>query len=98
MKKKENRLDPANCNKAMCKSCIFREDGKQVQLAPGRLDEIKAYLIASSSHECHVTNKTCFGGLTFQATIFYRMGWIPEESVESFLLTAKQTIHDGQGT
>jgi len=81
-----------NCNRAMCKSCIFRTDGNAVELAPGRLDEIKRYLLGQSSHQCHVTNKTCYGGLTYQATLFYRMGWIPEESVASLLETAKKYL------
>lgn len=85
-------LHPDNCNKAMCKTCIFREDGNQLQLEPGRLNEIKGYLIASSSHICHTTNKTCFGALSFQAMIFFRIGMIPEESVQSFLATAKEHI------
>lgn len=88
-----DRLASKNCNKAMCKSCIFRTDGKAVQLAPGRMAEIQNYLIGKSSHECHVTNKTCYGGLTFQATIFYQMGIIPEPTVNSFLETAAKVLN-----
>lgn len=91
--KSKNMLSPENCNKAMCRSCIFRMDGKAVQLAPGRKDEIKNYLIGQSSHVCHVTNKTCYGGLSFQAMIFYRMGVIPEDSVKCFLKTASNVLN-----
>lgn len=87
-----DRLSPKNCNKAMCKSCIFRTDGAALELAHGRMAEIQNYLIGQSSHECHVTNKTCFGGLTFQATIFYRLGVIPEPTVKSFLETAAMVL------
>lgn len=93
MKKYTNNLKPENCNKAMCVSCIFREDGSALELNPGRLDEIKHFLaIARQSHICHTTNKTCYGALTFQATIFYRMKLIPEDSVESLLETAGKYI------
>lgn len=88
----KNMLSPANCNKAMCKSCIFRTDGGAVELAPGRLDEIRRYLIGDKSHYCHVTNKTCYGGLTYQATIFYRMGIIAEATVKCFLETAAKYL------
>ena len=92
MKRSENRLSPENCNKAMCNSCIFRTDGKQVVLAPGRMEEIKRYLIGQKSHICHVTNKTCYGGLTYQATIFHRMGVIAEATVKCFLETAAKYL------
>lgn len=85
-----NFLSPENCNTKKCKSCIFRTDGKQLILSPGRMAEIQAYLgTGQSSHICHTTEKTCYGALEYQATIFYRMGFIPEESVKSLLETAK---------
>jgi len=87
-----NRLAPENCNKAMCKSCIFRQDGNQTKLPPGRLDEIKTYLLTDSSHVCHTTEKTCYGALEFQATIFHGLGIIPDGSVKSFLETAKKYL------
>lgn len=89
----KDMLSPQNCNMAMCKSCIFRTDGKAVQLAPRRMEEIKKYLIGSSSHVCHVTNKTCYGGLSFQAMIFYRMGLIEEETVGCFLRTVAMVLN-----
>lgn len=88
----KDMLSPQNCNKAMCNSCIFRTDGKAVQLAPGRMEEIKKYLIGSSSHVCHVTNKTCYGGLSYQAMIFHRMGLIAEATVKCFLTTAAKYL------
>lgn len=93
MKKSTESLRPENCNKAMCKTCIFREDGNQVELSPGRLDEIKKYLLGTSSHICHTTQKTCYGALSFQATMFFRMRLIPQESVESLLQTAAKFLN-----
>ena len=41
----------------MCPNCPFRTDGKQIELQPGRLDEIKRKLREddSSSFTCHKT-------------------------------------------
>lgn len=90
---KGNHLRPENCNKAMCGSCIFREDGKAIVLSPGRLEEIKKYTAeGTSSHICHNTGKTCFGGLTWQAKVFSAMGIIPENSVNSLLETAGKIL------
>jgi hypothetical protein len=76
----------------MCKSCIFRTDGNQVVLRPGRLDDIKAYTLKNSMHICHTTNKTCYGALTWQAEMFHRMGMIEDPTVECLLSTAAKTI------
>lgn len=93
MRKNKDWLSPNNCNKAMCKTCIFRTDGNALELSPGRMNEIKGYLIGSSSHECHITKKTCFGALSFQAMIFYRAGLIAEDSVKCFLDTAARILN-----
>ena len=91
----DNFLDPKNCNKKKCKSCIFRTDGKQVKLSLARELEIRTYLATGqSSHICHQTNKTCYGGLEFQAMIFYRTGRIKEDSVNCLLETAKKYIDE----
>jgi hypothetical protein len=73
------------CQPAQCKTCIFREDGKQLDLAPGRLDQIKAYLIRGTPHRCHGpalagkrTKIHCRGGRDFQLMIWARLGIIPE--------------------
>lgn len=84
----KNMLSPNNCNKTMCKSCIFRTDGNALELDAERMEEIKKYLLGSSSHFCHVTNKTCYGGLTYQAIMFHRMGIIAQATVKCFLETA----------
>lgn len=90
----KNWLDKNNCNKKMCKSCIFREDGNQALLMDERFAEIKRYLSSfESSHECHVTKLTCYGALQFQATIMYRIGIIKEDTVECMLDTAKQILN-----
>lgn len=89
---KKNRLAKENCNKAKCRTCIFREDGSQLELAPGRLDEIKKYLAGSSSHECHISNKTCYGGLEYQAMAMHQIGIIKENSVDCFLRTAAEVL------
>lgn len=88
-----NWLNPDNCNKAKCKSCIFHTNGNQLKLSPERFNEIICYLAAGeSSHQCHTTNKNCYGALEYQATIFFRLGWIPKETVQSFLETAKKYL------
>ena len=91
---KQNRLDPKNCNKSHCKSCIFHPDiSKRINLSQERINEITEYLATfKSSHICHQTNKTCFGSLEFQANIMFGMGIINENSVNSLLETAKKFI------
>ena len=89
----ENRLKPENCNKAMCKTCIFRTDGNQVTLSKERMEEIMDYLQNfKSSHECHVTKKTCYGGLTVQAQSMFDAGYIPDNKVETMLQIAQAFI------
>lgn len=91
---KDNFLDPKNCNKAKCSTCIFRTDGKGLVLSQERRNEIEAYLITGkSSHICHTTDMTCYGALEFQSSMFYRMGLIPENSVISLLETAKKYLN-----
>jgi hypothetical protein len=83
-RKVQNRLHPSNCNKAMCKTCMFGPT--PIELTPARLAEIHKYLAEfSSSHVCHTTNKTCYGGLEFQAKIMYAMRIIKQPTVESML-------------
>lgn len=72
-------------NRAMCSTCIFREDGKAAPLMPGRLDEIKAYLLLGTTHLCHHprpagerNKRACRGGRDFQLTCWHRMGILPE--------------------
>jgi len=90
---KGNFLARENCNTKKCKSCIFRTDGKQLILSPGRMSEIQAYLgTGQSSHICHNTERTCYGALEYQAMIFYRIGLIKEESVDCLLDTAKKYL------
>jgi len=89
-----NFLSEENCNKTHCKSCIFHPDfDKRINLEENRINEIKKYLSEfQSSHICHNTNKTCYGGLQFQANILFAMNIIEENSVESLLLTAKNYL------
>lgn len=68
---------------AQCKSCIFRHDGNQTQLAPGRLVEIQEYLMHGTPHICHTPQIqgskmefACRGGRDFQLQIWHRMGII----------------------
>jgi hypothetical protein len=69
---------------SQCPSCIFRTDGHQAELRPGRLDEIRAYLIAGAPHACHWPQthggprRACRGGRDFQLQCWHRMGMIPE--------------------
>lgn len=93
MQNSRNNLDRRNCNKEKCKSCIFRTDGKAIQLSPQRKEEILSYIAkGESSHICHTTNKTGYGALEYQAEIFSRVGLIPENSVDSLLDTAKELL------
>jgi hypothetical protein len=58
---------------------VFREDGRQCQLRPGRLDEIRAYLIGGTPHLCHHAPENrfaCRGGRDYQLMIWHRLGMI----------------------
>lgn len=87
----QNRLDPKNCNKTFCKSCIFHPDSsKRVILSPEREAEIIAYLTTfKNSHICHQTDLTCYGALQVQAKRAFSIGMIPKPTVESFLEVAQ---------
>lgn len=92
MGKKGNYMDPANCNKAKCKTCMFGPT--PINLTQSRLNEITTYLITGeSSHICHTTNKTCYGGLEIQAKTFHRFGLILEPTVDCLLLTAQKYLN-----
>lgn len=81
-----NYLKEENCNKTKCKSCIFRTDGNQVVLSNERMAEILSYLTKfESSHICHVTNKTYFGGLEVTAQALFDKGVLPDNKVETLL-------------
>lgn len=87
MRKSENRLLPENCNIRKCKSCMFGLT--PIRLAQERMNEITDYLATgSASHICHVTNKTCYGALEFQAKIFHFKGILTEPTVKCLLETA----------
>jgi len=94
MKQKENRLDAKNCNTTFCKSCVFHPNEKnRLNLTAYRVEEITGYLATlKNSHVCHVTNKTCYGGLVIQARSAFALKIIPQNSVESFLETAKSFL------
>lgn len=95
MKRKvtDNFLMRENCNKAKCGTCIFRTDGKQLKISEERMNEIRTYLgTGQSSHICHKTEKTCYGGLEYTAMIYNRMGLIPEPTVDSLLDTAAKHL------
>ena len=84
-------LKRENCNKTHCKSCIFHPDeSKRIKLSQVRIDEINTYLTTmQSSHVCHQTNKTCYGGLEVTAKAMFALKIIPEQTVDSLLETAK---------
>jgi hypothetical protein len=77
----------------MCRTCIFRRDGNQVDLRPGRLDEIQAYLVKGTPHVCHTPasgtprgsagDYHCRGGRDWQLTMWYRMGLISAATDEA---------------
>lgn len=87
----KGHLHPDNCNKAKCKTCIFGETPLTLSLE--RMEEIKQYLLrGQASHICHITDKTCYGALEYQAKAFYQFGFIPEPTVESLLQTAREAL------
>jgi hypothetical protein len=65
-----------------------------IELSQDRLNEIHKYLASfESSHICHTTNKTCYGGLELQAKIAYALKIINEPTVSAFLNTAKKYLN-----
>ncbi len=38
---------------ALCETCVFRRDGKQLRRPRGRLDEIKRNALEGHIHVCH---------------------------------------------
>lgn len=62
-------------------------------MTESRIVEIKTYLSTfKSSHICHNTNKTCYGGLEYQANILFEMKIIKENTVDCLLETAKKYL------
>jgi len=57
--------------------------------------EIKAYLIKGTNHICHTTNKICRGARNFQLQIFYRLGFIKEETDESLYKKVREVQNNG---
>lgn len=67
-----------------CETCIFRTDGNQTSLAPGRLQEIKAYLIKGVTHYCHTDKHlACRGGRQFQAEMWHLMRILSQPTIEA---------------
>lgn len=67
--------------KKQCETCVFRDpkDGG-IELAPGRHDEIKLYLLQGQNQFCHHDdNKTiCRGSRDYQLQCFASMGFISD--------------------
>ncbi len=86
-------LKPENCNKVKCKSCPFNYNEHSVKLSKERLEEIICYLTRfESSHICHTTNKTCYGGLELQANQLFKIGIIKKPDVETMLEAASKHL------
>jgi hypothetical protein len=70
---------------SQCATCIFRRDGREVPLAPGRMAEILGYLVRGITHLCHTGgNKwACRGGRDYQLQTWYRLGLIADPTDES---------------
>lgn len=73
-----------------CRSCIFRHDGNELELRPGRLAEIQAYLIQGTPHLCHTpqiegskVEMVCRGGRDFQLQCWTGMGIISAPTDEA---------------
>jgi len=90
-KKKMDYLKEENCNKKHCKTCIFHPDAsRRIHLSDARTAEINAYLKSfKSSHVCHQTEKTCYGGLEVQAKTMFEMKLITEPTVDCFFSDRK---------
>ena len=88
-------LKKENCNKTHCKSCIFHPDrSKRINLSAERIVEINIYLRTfQSSHVCHVTNKTCYGGLEVQAQTAFAVGVTKSPDVDEFLNEAEKRLN-----
>lgn len=88
----KNGLRPGNYNKAKCATCIFGPT--PIELSTDRMNEIYTYLMKMECHHvCHVTQKTCYGALEFQAKVLYSMNQIPEPTAESLLETAQKYLN-----
>jgi len=82
----------------MCASCIFRTDGKQVELRPGALEEIQTYLLQGVPHRCHTPaingneeiQLACRGGRDYQLQCWYRMGFVAEPTDEALEARMKE--------
>lgn len=89
MKKRTKK--PLPVMPAQCGTCIFREDGNQVELCQGRMSEIRSYLIMGKTHICHHAqlkgtrgpDKACRGGRDFQLMIWSRFRMIAEPTDEA---------------
>lgn len=87
----QNRLQPQNCNKAKCKTCIFGTT--PLYISAERFIDICEYLSRfEASHICHTTNLTCYGALEFQAKLLHAKGVIAEPTAEAMLAEAARYI------
>ena len=64
--------------KQMCNTCPWQTNGHSIELKPGRLQEIQAYLRQGTTHQCHSIGpdgvsgrgaaRTCRGSVTYMAS------------------------------
>jgi len=64
---------------AKCGSCLWRTDGRAIELRPGRREEIEAYLREGTTHQCHSVGPlgptgrgrqhTCAGSVEYMASV-----------------------------
>lgn len=83
----------------MCKNCPFQEVGA-IELAPGRVEEIKSYLVSGTNHECHgdrTGHTICRGGRNYQLEMWCRMGIIPEATDAALREAMKQAGVEPKG-
>lgn len=65
--------------RSKCKTCVFRrEEEGGCPLAPGRREEIHAYVLTGVNQLCHHEDnkKICRGGRELQLQIWHRLGFI----------------------
>jgi hypothetical protein len=97
VKRTRKRVSDLPVAKVMCSTCIFRDDGNELELREGRLDQIRIELIQGCSFVCHGPllhhndpKVLCRGARDFQLQCWHRMGVIGEPTDESLSIAQKE--------
>ena len=93
------KINPYNVMKSCCKTCVNHPDlSKRIDLADGRLCEIKANAMRGINQICHHSsvdggNMICRGIRDYQITMFHRMGLIKHPTDECLLSTMESVLN-----